>query len=617
MNTAQITLLAGCCLLTHAAAQNLTLDNSSYAEGQNITASWSNGPGDGHDWIGIYPNGVTPGNQSASEWLYIGGTQTGKQKGPKNGSVTFSNPGLTSGTYSAYYLSNDTYTVLSGPVNFNVTQGGQGNDPAITTSKSSYAYGETITVNFSNGPGNANDWIGLYNPGVTPAQGSPSLKWQYTGGATSGSVSFANSGLQPGNYVAYFLENDGYNVLDGPLSFSVTGGAGPAAPVWVTDNFRRIHGVVGSGYSGKISAYASDPDPGDTLSYGKVNGPAWLSVQPDGSISGTPTINDIGLNSFTIRASDLGGNSADATVNIIVYAAGSESVGTLKVMSFNLWHGLGQINNGHRKGLEAIILSDADVIGTQETVDNVSGSGAYQAKKIADALGWYYSPAGSGDSGIISRYPITQEFTANIANGIKFRMTSSPLKEAILYNCHLDYVYYGPYEAHKSGSTAQKVLTEEKKSQRDEQIAAIISGMSTHLSNSSNIPVLLTGDFNAPSHLDWNEDTAPFHGGVGYVAWPTSIACIDAGMQDSFRVLHPDPVMNPSNTWSPLFLGDAQDRIDFIYFKGSSLTPTSSGMYHTAVETTLGPWGSSITPALNNTWPSDHGAVLTTFALQP
>ncbi|SHI85908.1 Exonuclease III [Rubritalea squalenifaciens DSM 18772] len=615
MKTKLITMIGGCCMLSSAVAQTLTLDSSSYTEGQSITASWTNGPGDGQDWVGVYPSGVTPGNQAASEWLYIGGSQTSKNKGPKNGSVTFNNPSLTSGTYSAYYLSNDTYTVLSGPINFSVTQGGgQGNDPAITTSKASYAYGETITVNFSNGPGNTNDWIGLYNPGVTPAQGSPSLTWKYTGGATSGSVDFPNPGLQPGNYVAYFLENDGYNVLDGPLSFSVTGGAGPAQPEWVMSPFRRIHGIAGTAYSGKIGSYASDPDPGDTLSYSKVNGPAWLSIQADGSISGTPTTNDIGLNAFTVRATDLGGNTSDATMNIIIYAAGSESVSTLKVMSFNMWHGLGQINNGHRKGLEAIILADADIIGTQETVDNVSGSNVNQAQKIATDLGWHYY---SGYPGIISRYPITEQSIVGSATRAKIKLTSSPLKEAILYNCHLDYLYYGPYEAHKQGSTAQKVLVEEKKSQRDEQIAAIISGMTSDINNAENIPVLLTGDFNAPSHLDWTEDTAPFHGGVGYVAWPTSLACTDAGLLDSFREVNPDPVLKPSNTWSPLFLGDAQDRIDFIYYKGSSLTPTSSGMFHTAIEETLGAWGSSITPALNNTWPSDHGAVLTTFTVQP
>ena len=93
----------------------------------------------------------------------------------------------------------------------------------------------------------------------TPAQGSPALTWKYTGGATSGSVDFPNPGLQPGNYVAYFLENDGYNVLDGPLSFSVTGGAGPAQPEWVMSPFRRIHGIAGTAYSGKIGSYASDP----------------------------------------------------------------------------------------------------------------------------------------------------------------------------------------------------------------------------------------------------------------------------------------------------------------------------------------------------------------------
>ena len=62
-------------MLSSAVAQTLTLDSSSYTEGQSITASWTNGPGDGQDWVGVYPSGVTPGNQASSEWLYIGGSQ--------------------------------------------------------------------------------------------------------------------------------------------------------------------------------------------------------------------------------------------------------------------------------------------------------------------------------------------------------------------------------------------------------------------------------------------------------------------------------------------------------------------------------------------------------------
>ncbi len=703
------------------AALSFSLDTTSYTSADDVVASWSGGSGSGKDWVAICSDGVTPNRTNAEDWLYIGGTQQSKKRGPKSGSVTFTGLSLSQGTYSAYYLSNDSDTVLSGPINFTVSQAGGGN-PAVSLSQDSYDVDESVTVNFTGGPGNDADWVGIYLPGQTPAQGTPSTLWAYTngtqstgGGVTSGSVTFNNPGLAEGNYVAYFLENNGYTVLDGPvafsvdvaggdslytdkssydvdetitvsyadgpgnstdwigiyypgqtpaqgttsllwsytsgtsgsvdftnpglqvgtyeayflandgytviegpISFSVVGSPGPARPEWVQSPFKRIHGVVGQSYTGLISAYASDPDLGDTLSYSLVSGPSWLSVAADGSLTGTPGSADVGANTFVVKATDLGGKNADATMHIEVFAAGAEVVTELKVLSFNLWHGLGKINFGHRKGVEAIILSGADLIGTQETVDNVSGTNAYQAKKIAELLGWHYSPAGAGDSGIISRYPITSEFTAGIANGIKVKLTSDAAQEVILYNCHLDYVYYGPYEAHLNGSTAQKVLTEEKKSQRDEEIATIISGMNNHLNHADTVPVLLTGDFNAPSHLDWTSATASWHGGVGYVAWPTSLACVNAGLLDSYRMVHPNPAIDPADTWSPLHGGsEPQDRIDFIYYKGNDLNATASEVFTTEVEVTVGAWGSDITPALNNTWPSDHSAVLTTFSVAP
>lgn len=612
-------------LTLQASALTLSLDKTTYEPSSAITASWTQGSGNGKDWVAIYPDGVTPGNQPSEGWLYIGGTQTSKKKGPKNGSVTFASINLPVGAYSMYYLSNDTYTVLAGPINFTVAQAG-GETPTITTNKANYEVNETITVQFSNGPANDADWIGFYYPGQIPAQGTPASLWTYTNGTTtsgngttSGSIDFVNPGFQPGNYEIYFLEDNGYTILSGPVAFTVVASPGPAVPQWIKSPFKRIHGVVGATYQGKISAYASDADIGDTLSFSLVSGPSWLNLASDGTLSGIPANGDIGNNQFIVKATDLGGNNSTATMNIEVFANGAESVPELKVLSFNLWHGLGQINYGHRKGIEAIILSGADIIGTQETVDNVSGTNAYQAQVIADALGWHYSPAGSGNSGIISRYPIVSQFTAGIANGIRAKLTSSPVKEVIFYNCHLDYLYYGPYKAQEPNSNAQKVLTEEKKSQRDEQIAAIISAMTSDLNNAENVPVFLTGDFNAPSHLDWTSATSATHGGVGYVAWPTSLACVNAGLLDSYRMIHPDPFTDPANTWSPLFIGggEAQDRIDFIYYKGSDLTPTASEVFTTAVETTLGAWGSSITPALNNTWPSDHAAVLTTFSVAP
>jgi endonuclease/exonuclease/phosphatase family metal-dependent hydrolase len=389
-------------------------------------------------------------------------------------------------------------------------------------------------------------------------------------------------------------------------------GLAPTAPKWVTPAFRRRHAVTGTAYTGKISAYTETS--GHTFS--KAAGPAWLSISATGVLSGTPSAGDTGQNTFTVLANNRG-TTNEATMTIEVFAPGTEIVRELKVMSYNAWHGWGQINNGHDKGLQSIIRSNADIIGMQESSDNVSGSGIYQPQKVANDLGWYYRSNISGSLGLISRYPITdQTLSAGIARGIKLELTTSPTQEVILMTCHLDYQQYGPYAAQQPGATAATVLVEENASQRNEQIGLIMSAMADLLSNADNIPVLLTGDFNAPSHFDWTAATASSHNGVGSVAWPTSSAIINAGMKDSFRELHSDPATLPGNTWSPVFKGnEPQDRIDFVYFKGSAINPVTSQVFTTAVEGSVGAWGSSITPLLDNTWPSDHAAVLTTFRL--
>ncbi|MFC0544084.1 alkaline phosphatase family protein [Kutzneria chonburiensis] len=61
------------------------------------------------NWIGIYPVGVQPGSQPSTTWQYAPGA---------GGSLTFS---LSAGTYAAWYLYNDGYTALAGPVTFTVS----------------------------------------------------------------------------------------------------------------------------------------------------------------------------------------------------------------------------------------------------------------------------------------------------------------------------------------------------------------------------------------------------------------------------------------------------------------------------------------------------------------
>jgi hypothetical protein len=91
----------------------------------------------------------------------------------------------------------------------------------IVTDHNTYTVGETIKVGFTNGPAHAKDWIGIFKEGDVPGRtGVSSVKYLYVGGGTSSSGALANGevtftgGLSTaGNYVAYFLENDGYRVL--------------------------------------------------------------------------------------------------------------------------------------------------------------------------------------------------------------------------------------------------------------------------------------------------------------------------------------------------------------------------------------------------------------------
>ena len=496
---------------------------------------------------------------------------------------------------------------------------------SITLDAMSYPAGSPITATFSGGPGNSNDWIGLFPASITKPSTGTYLDWLYTNGTQtaggnlkSGSVTFANPVLAPGNYKAWFLASDGYTKIAGPALFSVTPTGGPALPEWVVDGFVLRHGVVGEAYSGKVQAYAYDPDPGDALAFSKVSGPAWLQVSAAGAISGTPPTGSAGTNEFVLRATDLLGNSSTAAMSIPVFAAGQEQVAELRVMSYNLWHGWSRMNQGAAKGIRSIIEADVDIIGTQETVDGTSGSNAYRVQTIAEELGWYYSPTGAGDSGIASRYPITAAYTAadGVAKGARIRLCSQPLREIVIFNTHLDHLHYGPYEAKRAGSTNATVLAEELASQRDEQIAGVLSGMSNHLSAANTVPVFLTGDLNCPSHLDWTPANASAHYGK-VVQWPVTVAVANAGMADSFRQIHPNPVSQPGITWSPIYNNGAepQDRIDFVFHKGTPATPVAAEIFTNGVENSGYVYGDDVSGTRDNTWPSDHASVIVTFQL--
>jgi autotransporter-associated beta strand protein len=92
------------------------------------------------------------------------------------------------------------------------------------------------------------------------------------------------------------------------------------APVFTNPVIAGSGATQDSPYSGNLTGTASDPDTGDTRSFSKVSGPAWLDVAANGALTGTPATGDVGGNNFTVRVTDAGGLFAEAALEIQVAA---------------------------------------------------------------------------------------------------------------------------------------------------------------------------------------------------------------------------------------------------------------------------------------------------------
>ena len=659
---------------------SFSLDKTSYESTDDIVASWTDGPGNPTDWIGIYPRGMTP-RSGSSGWLYLNGTQSATT-GAVDGSVTFTPadlPGL--GDWTAWYLLNDVYTPATEGVDFSIVNviasivsfksssqfigdepinlrwslddaGGNipiqsltiedGINPPIdvkgltsidvkptvnteytlnlndsddtrqikvlkdtvstaefSLDKTTFTTEENVVVNWNDAVGGPNDWIGIYKLGDTPGAVS-ATSWNYLNGTQTEGGTFPNGTMSfapfpDGDYFAALLLNDGHSVAQGPIRFTV--GIGSLGPSFVVDSIRRIHGIEGEPYTGKLAAYARSAI-GSSLTFSKLEGPDWLTISPDGTLSGKPGTGDIGPNIFTVQVSDFSAETATATLAIDVFSPGTVHLPRLKVLAFNIWVGTSNVSDGYNKGLDSILISDADIVAVCENRE--------RAGDWANDLGWHAFELGS-DNAVLSRYPITDTFTAGITAGTTVRLADSPLREVHFWSCHLTAYPYGPYDIRDTiapdSARVAVGLAAESNSGRISQVKNILSRASSQLAAADESPVFLLGDFNCPSHLDWTPATAAAGKHFGLVVdWPVTRATENAGMIDAYRVIHPDPIIEPGNTWTPIDLNDVQDRIDMVQFKGESLSVIDCQVFTTIPQ---------------GRWPSDHAGVIAEFAVAP
>lgn len=319
----------------------------------------------------------------------------------------------------------------------------------------------------------------------------------------------------------------------------------------------------------------------------------------------------------------------------------------LKVLQLNAWHGTTAVSDGF-KGLVSIIeKTDPDIVLLCEIQ---MANNTNVVNKLVDTLQLlgkpYYGKISGKSAGLISKYELkpAEQCCASDAQGPMAKSYISVGGQTLaIYSAHLDYKHYECYLPRGySGTTwkkidtpvidADSVLSANRLSQRDETISAFIEDAKKEIDKG--YLVLLGGDFNEPSHLDWQADTKNMRDHNGLVInWDCSIMLTQMGMVDSFRELFPDAVRHPGFTfpsankdvaiekliWAAE--ADERDRIDFIYYYPnrnwllsniSIVGPEETISYGKVKEKDSE--DTFIIPS--EVWPTDHKGNLATFTIK-
>mmetsp|Transcript_99233 Transcript_99233/g.280828 ORF Transcript_99233/g.280828 Transcript_99233/m.280828 type:complete len:527 (-) Transcript_99233:520-2100(-) len=274
---------------------------------------------------------------------------------------------------------------------------------------------------------------------------------------------------------------------------------------------------------------------------------------------------------------------------------GDDGTAAFRVMSFNVWKDGGR---SLERTVEVIRTLRPDIVGLQEASEAT-------VKRIARDVGLHYYALGR--QGVLSRFPLECIFDDQYGGGVvavhapvEGRAEPFILRHA---NVHLEPYPYPPYELRAEGKSAGEAINVEATTQLP-ILAAVLSNL-CHCSASPRPPLLLTGDFNCASHLDY---------GAEYLA-PCSALCAAAGLVDTYAEANPTHLGAwrhgvhdaPGITWAALPEEEPKkiwDRIDFVYADRGSLAAVESS-------STIDSRTAGCDP-----WPSDHRAVLSVLRLR-
>lgn len=289
---------------------------------------------------------------------------------------------------------------------------------------------------------------------------------------------------------------------------------------------------------------------------------------------------------------------------------------TLRVLVWNVWHGTNDVDNGPEKALQLIKESKADICLLQESYD-IEGARPQFGPWAAQELGWNVWQGKSPHLCVVSRYKIKKTFFHASWHGLGVELEDDKGRTLHAFSIWLDWKNSAPsLLLEKPNCTDEDLLACEKKhSGRFQQAKDILAYLERMSLTSIQTPLLVGGDWNCPSHLDWTQATSEAFQYRRPLPLPVSKEMEANGFQDTYRVVRPDPVKYPGNTWSPLFRTEKgvalpMNRIDRLYYRSNREAPLLKAVRAIVYPETL---EDDSIPARQRLFPSDHAALLVEF----
>ncbi|MBK7805490.1 MAG: hypothetical protein IPJ51_04210 [Saprospiraceae bacterium] len=170
----------------------LTLNKTEFLPGEDIVVSFTGFSGNAKDWISIAAAGSADNTYITFKFL----------EGKKSGSITL--PAQSAGSYEVRGYFNNEYTVRV-KTTFKVVPPDV--IAEVVCTKSGFAPGEDIIIDFSGFPGNAKDWIAIAKAGTAD---NSYITFKFLEGKTSGTITIP--GQVAGNYEIRGYFNNEYTV---------------------------------------------------------------------------------------------------------------------------------------------------------------------------------------------------------------------------------------------------------------------------------------------------------------------------------------------------------------------------------------------------------------------